>query len=143
MISKLLIANRGEIVSRVIRTCRKMGVATVAVYSTADQNAVYARQADEAVLIGPANPVQSYLNIEALIQAARKTGADAVHPGYGFLSERGAFAEAVEQAGLIWVGPSSKLLRAISSKCYCRRLAAEEGVPVIPGTWNRSPIPGK
>jgi acetyl/propionyl-CoA carboxylase alpha subunit len=134
MISKLLIANRGEIVSRVIRTCRRMGVATVAVYSTADQNAAYVRQADEAVLIGPANPVQSYLNIEALIEAARKTGADAVHPGYGFLSERGAFAEAVEQAGLTWVGPSSKLLRAISSKCYCRRLAHEEGVPVIPGT---------
>ena len=134
MIGKLLIANRGEIVSRVIRTCRRMGVATAAVYSEADQNAAYVRQADEAVLIGPANPVQSYLNIEALIEAARKTGADAVHPGYGFLSERGAFAEAVEQAGLIWVGPSSKLLRAISSKCYCRRLADEEGVPVIPGT---------
>jgi acetyl-CoA carboxylase, biotin carboxylase subunit len=134
MIDKLLIANRGEIVSRVIRTCRRMGVATAAVYSEADRNAVYVRQADEAVLIGPANPVQSYLNIEALIEAARKTGADAVHPGYGFLSERGAFAEAVEQAGLIWVGPSSKLLRAISSKCYCRRLADAEGVPVIPGT---------
>ncbi len=134
MISKLLIANRGEIVSRVIRTCRRIGVATVAVYSAADQNAAYVRQADEAILIGPANPVQSYLNIEALIEAALKTGADAVHPGYGFLSERGAFAEAVEQAGLIWVGPSSKLLRAISSKCYCRRLADGEGVPVIPGT---------
>jgi acetyl-CoA carboxylase biotin carboxylase subunit len=134
MIRKLLIANRGEIVSRIIRTCREMGIATVAVCSEADRESPYVRQADENVLIGPANPLRSYLNIAALIEAARETGADAVHPGYGFLSERGAFAEAVERAGLAWVGPDAKLLRAISSKCYCRQVADEVGVPVVPGT---------
>jgi acetyl-CoA carboxylase biotin carboxylase subunit len=134
MIRKLLIANRGEIVSRIIRTCREMGIATVAVCSEADRESPYVKQADESVLIGPANPLRSYLSIESLLEAARKTGADAVHPGYGFLSERGAFAEAVEQAGLTWVGPSAKLLRAISSKCYCRQVANEVGFPVVPGT---------
>jgi acetyl-CoA carboxylase biotin carboxylase subunit len=134
MIRKLLIANRGEIVSRIIRTCREMGIATVAVYSEADRESPYVKQADESVLIGPANPLRSYLSIESLLEAARKTGADAVHPGYGFLSERGAFAEAVEQAGLTWVGPNAKLLRAISSKCYCRQVANEVGFPVVPGT---------
>lgn len=134
MINRILIANRGEIVARIIRTCKELGVYTVAVYSEADKHAPYLEQADDAVLIGPANPMQSYLNIEALIQAARRTQADAVHPGYGFLSERGAFAEAVEQAGLSWVGPSSKVLRAISSKCYCRHIADGVQVPVIPGT---------
>jgi acetyl-CoA carboxylase biotin carboxylase subunit len=136
MINRLLIANRGEIVARIIRTCKELGVYTVAVYSEADKQAPYLEQADEAVLIGPANPMQSYLNIEALIQAARRTEADAVHPGYGFLSERGAFAEAVERAGLIWVGPSSKVLKAISSKCHCRHIADGIQVPVIPGTLN-------
>ena len=134
MIRKLLIANRGEIVSRIIRTCREMGIATVAVCSEADRESPYVKQADESVLIGPANPLRSYLSIESLLDAARKTGADAVHPGYGFLSERGAFAEAVEQAGLTWVGPNAKLLRAISSKCYCRQVANEVGFPVVPGT---------
>ena len=134
MVKRLLIANRGEIVSRIIDSCRKMGIQTVAVYSAADRRMPYLQRADEAILIGPANPVQSYLNIEALIEAARTSGADSVHPGYGFLSERGAFAEAVEQAGLTWVGPSATVLRAISSKCYCRRLADGVGVPVIPGT---------
>ena len=134
MVSKVLIANRGEIVSRIIRTCKAMGISTVAVYSEADQKAPYLEIADEAVLIGPANPVKSYLNIEAIIQAAKKTGADAVHPGYGFLSERGTFAEAVDQAGMIWVGPSPQVLKAISSKCYCRKLADSVQVPVIPGT---------
>jgi acetyl-CoA carboxylase, biotin carboxylase subunit len=136
MIKKLLIANRGEIVSRILRTCRRMGIATVAVYSEPDKEAPYLKEADEAVLIGPANPIQSYLNMEALIAAAQKTGADAVHPGYGFLSERGLFAEAVVKAGLIWVGPSPQVLRTISSKSYCRQLAHEVEVPVIPGTLN-------
>ena len=134
MVSKVLIANRGEIVSRIIKTCKEMGISTVAVYSEADHNAPYLEIADEAVLIGPANPVKSYLNIEAIIEAAKKTGADAVHPGYGFLSERGAFAEAVDQAGMIWVGPSPQVLKAISSKCYCRKLADSVQVPVVPGT---------
>jgi acetyl-CoA carboxylase biotin carboxylase subunit len=134
MISRVLIANRGEIVARIIRTCKEMGISTVAVYSEADQNAPYLQRADDAVLIGPANPTQSYLNIPALIEAARNKGAQAVHPGYGFLSERGAFAEAVTDAGLIWVGPSPKILRAISSKSHCREIADSESVPVIPGT---------
>lgn len=134
MVSKVLIANRGEIVARIIKTCREMGISTVAVYSEADQGAPYLQQADEAVLIGPANPVQSYLNIKALLDAARKTGAKAVHPGYGFLSERGAFAEAVEQAGIVWVGPSPRVLKSISSKSYCREIADSADVPVIPGT---------
>ncbi|MBI5583044.1 MAG: ATP-grasp domain-containing protein [Deltaproteobacteria bacterium] len=134
MIRKLLIANRGEIVSRIIRTCRVMGIATVAVYSEPDRNAPYLKEADEAVLIGPANPLQSYLNMDALLEAARRTGAEAVHPGYGFLSERGLFAEAVVNAGLIWVGPAPQVLRTISSKSYCRQLAHEVEVPVIPGT---------
>ena len=111
-----------------------MNISTVAVYSEADRDAPYLQQVDEAVLIGPANPVQSYLNIEAIVEAARKTGADAVHPGYGFLSERGAFAEAVENAGITWVGPSPKVLKSISSKSYCRKIADSVGVPVIPGT---------
>ena len=134
MISKILIANRGEIVSRIIRTCKEMNISTVAVYSEADKRAPYLEDADATVLIGPANPVQSYLNFEAIIDAARQTNAEAVHPGYGFLSERGTFAEAVQQAGIIWMGPSPQVLKAISSKCYCRKLVDEVQVPVIPGT---------
>jgi acetyl-CoA carboxylase, biotin carboxylase subunit len=134
MISRVLIANRGEIVARIIRTCRQMGISTIAVYSEADKTAPYLEMADDAVLIGPANPAQSYLNIQALVDAARKTGAQAVHPGYGFLSERGAFAEAVVAAGLIWVGPSPQVLRSISSKSHCRKIASSVSVPVIPGT---------
>jgi acetyl-CoA carboxylase biotin carboxylase subunit len=134
MISSVLIANRGEIVSRIIRTCKEMGIRTIAVYSEADQNASYLRQADDAVHIGPANPAQSYLNIEAIVKAARKTGAEAIHPGYGFLSERGAFADAVVDAGKIWVGPSPQVLRSISSKSHCRNIADSVSVPVIPGT---------
>ncbi len=134
MVSKLLIANRGEIVSRILKTCKDMNIATVAVYSEADRDAPYLSQADAAVLLGSANPVKSYLNIDAIIDAAKKTGADAVHPGYGFLSERGAFAEAVESAGLTWIGPSKKVLKAISSKSCCRKLASSVDVPVIPGT---------
>ena len=134
MLSKVLIANRGEIVSRIIKTCKEMNIATVAVYSEADKDAPYLQQVDDSVLIGPANPVQSYLNIEAIVEAALKTGADAVHPGYGFLSERGAFAEALENAGITWVGPSPKVLKSISSKSYCRKIADSVEVPVIPGT---------
>jgi len=134
MIKKLLIANRGEIVPRIIRTCREMGIATVAVHSEADKGAPFLSQAGETVNIGPANPAQSYLSMEAIIDAARQTGADAVHPGYGFLSERGAFAQAVTDAGLIWVGPPPSVLKAISSKVYTRRLAVEVGAEVTPGT---------
>ena len=134
MIKKLLIANRGEIVPRIVRSARELGIATVAVHSEADRGAPFAASADEALLIGPANPAQSYLNMEAIIAAAKRSGADAVHPGYGFLSERGAFAQAVSDAGLIWVGPPPEVLKAISSKVYARQLAVEAGAEVTPGT---------
>lgn len=134
MISKVLIANRGEIVARIIKTCRKMGIGTAAVYSEADDNAPYLKTADSAVAIGPANPVQSYLNMDAVINAAKSAGADAIHPGYGFLSERGQFAKAVEEADITWIGPPARLLKAISSKVYCREVAHRVGVPVTPGT---------
>ncbi|MCB2192002.1 MAG: ATP-grasp domain-containing protein [Deltaproteobacteria bacterium] len=134
MIKKLLIANRGEIVPRIIRTCRDMGIATVAVHSEADKGAPFLSQADETVNIGPANPAQSYLSMDAIIEAAKQTSADALHPGYGFLSERGAFAQAVTDAGLTWVGPPPAVLKAISSKVYARKLAVEVGAAVTPGT---------
>lgn len=133
VIKKLLIANRGEIVCRIMRACSDLGIQTVAVYSEADKKALYLREADEAYHIGPSNPVKSYLNIDALIDAAKKSGADAVHPGYGFLSENAAFAEAVVSHGITWVGPSPIVLRAIESKCYCREIAYHHGVPFVPG----------
>jgi len=134
VIKRVLIANRGEIVVRVMRTCRKLGIETVAVYSDADRHMFYLKEADEACHIGASNPIKSYLNSEALLDAAQQTGADAIHPGYGFLSENSLFAEAVTDAGLTWVGPPPAVLKAIASKCYCRRIAANAGVSVIPGT---------
>lgn len=134
MIKKLLIANRGEIVTRVMKACLHMGIKTVVVYSDADKNMFYLRQADEAYNIGPANPIKSYLNIESIIDVLKKSGADAVHPGYGFLSENASFAEAVGDSGATWVGPPAKVLSSIDSKCFCRTVAAEAGVPVVPGT---------
>lgn len=134
MIKRILIANRGEIVDRVIRTCKKVGIESVVIYSEADKFAPYVSRADKSVCVGPANPVKSYLNIDAIIDAAQSTQADAVHPGYGFLSERGSFAESVESAGMVWIGPPAEILRSISSKCYCRQIANEVGVPIIPGS---------
>jgi acetyl/propionyl-CoA carboxylase alpha subunit len=134
VIKKLLIANRGEIVRRIILACRTLNIKTVAVYSDADKDAFYLQEADEAYQIGPGNPLKSYLNIDVLIEVLLTSGADAVHPGYGFLSEKAAFAEAVTAAGKIWVGPSPQVLRAIESKLHCKKLAAQAGVPVIPGT---------
>jgi acetyl/propionyl-CoA carboxylase alpha subunit len=136
MIKKLLIANRGEIVSRIIRACRDLGIKTVAVYSDADEGALFARQADEAFNIGPGNPMKSYLNIDAILDAGKRSGADAVHPGYGFLSESLSFAAAVGSMGMTWVGPPAAVLEAIESKCYCRQIADRAGVPVNPGTLN-------
>lgn len=130
----MLIANRGEIVVRVMATCRKLGIKTVAVYSDADRDMFYVKEADEALHIGPSNPVKSYLNSEALLDAAKRAGADAIHPGYGFLSENSLFAEAVAAQGITWVGPPPAVLKAIDSKCYCRKIATDAGVPVIPGT---------
>lgn len=132
-IRKILIANRGEIASRIMRTCRRLGIATVAVYSEADRRAPHALQADEAMLIGPASPRESYLHIERIIAAARHTGADAIHPGYGFLSENAALAEACVAAGIVFIGPPAEIIRRMGLKSAARRLMAEAGVPVIPG----------
>ena len=132
-IDKLLVANRGEIALRVMRTAREMGIATVAVYSDADAGAPHVRFADEAVRIGPAPARESYLVIAALLDAARITGAHAIHPGYGFLSENAAFAEAVADAGLVFVGPPASVIRALGSKQAAKRLAEQAGVPIVPG----------
>jgi acetyl-CoA carboxylase biotin carboxylase subunit len=130
---KLLIANRGEIALRIIRSASLLGLTTVAVYSEADAQAVHVAAADEARLIGPSEASQSYLNIAAIIEAARSTGAEAIHPGYGFLSERPEFARAVNEAGLVFVGPPADVMAALGDKVAARRLAARAGVPVVPG----------
>ncbi|OCW57573.1 acetyl-CoA carboxylase biotin carboxylase subunit [Hoeflea olei] len=133
MITKILIANRGEIACRIIRTARKMGIATVAVFSEADRGALHVDMADEAVLIGPAAASESYLNVDAILDAARRTGADAIHPGYGFLSENPDFVEKVEKAGLIFIGPSAKAIRAMGLKDAAKALMEKARVPVVPG----------
>ena len=133
MIQKLLIANRGEIACRIIRTARSMGVATVAVYSDADAKALHVRQADEAVHIGPSPAAESYLVGAKIIAAAQQTGADAIHPGYGFLSENADFAQAVLDAGLVWVGPKPASIRAMGLKDAAKARMIEAGVPVTPG----------
>src|ERR1039457_4771305 len=129
---RILIANRGEIAVRVIRTCRAMGVETVAVYSDFDRDALHVRLADLAVRIGPPPPRDSYLNINAILDAAKRTGADAIHPGYGFLAENADFAAACEHADIAFIGPRSDVIRAMGSKSNARRLAEEAGVPVVP-----------
>ncbi len=133
MIKKILIANRGEIACRVIKTAKKMGIATVAVYSDADANALHVRQADEAVHIGPAPSSQSYIVIDKILEAIAKTGADAVHPGYGFLSENAAFAEALEKAGVVFIGPPVGAIKAMGDKITSKKLAAKAGVSTVPG----------
>jgi acetyl-CoA carboxylase, biotin carboxylase subunit len=131
---RVLIANRGEIALRIIRACHEEGLEAVAVYSAADQGTPHVRAADRAIAIGPPSPTQSYLSIERLIAAAKDSGADAVHPGYGFLAERAAFAEAVEKAGLIFVGPPPAAIRAMGDKTEARRRMQEAGVPIVPGS---------
>ncbi len=131
-IRKLLIANRGEIACRIIRACGELGIKTVAVYSDADANAMHVRKADESVRLGPGPAAESYLKIDALIAAAKKTGADAIHPGYGFLSERSVFARAVLDAGLIWVGPSPDVIDLMGSKIAAKKAAEKAKVPTLP-----------
>ncbi len=134
MIEKLLIANRGEIAVRIIRTCKQMGIQTVAVYSTADRMSLHVQIADEAVCIGGPKSNDSYLNMNAIIQAACNTGCDAIHPGFGFLSENSQFAKLVVQCGLIFVGPSSELIDLLGNKSQARKIMKEAGIPVIPGS---------
>ena len=131
---RILVANRGEIAIRVFRACRELGIETVAVYSEADAGAPHVRYADEAVLLGAAAPSESYLNIPKLIDAAKRTGAQAIHPGYGFLAESAPFATAVEEAGLVWIGPPPSAIDAMGSKINSRILMANAGVPIVPGT---------
>ena len=132
-IQKVLIANRGEIARRIMRTCRKMGIGTVAVYSDADHDMPFVAEADEAVRLGPAPSVESYLRIDRILEAAAATGADAIHPGYGFLAENAAFAEACRTAGVIFIGPTPEAIVAMGSKREAKALVHEAGVPVIPG----------
>lgn len=138
MFDKVLVANRGEIALRVIRACQELEIPSVAVYSDADETALHVRHADEAVRIGPPPATKSYLNIEAIIRAAKETGAAAVHPGYGFLAENAAFAAACEEAGLTFIGPSPEAIEKIGDKSAARRLAQEAEVPVVPGSEQTS-----
>ncbi len=133
-IRKVLVANRGEIAIRICRTLREMKIASVAVYSEADQDAAHVFAADEAHPVGPAPAAQSYLDMERVLEVARRSGANAVHPGYGFLSESAAFAERVRSAGLVWIGPSPDAIRSLGDKLSARALALKAGVPVLPGT---------
>src|SRR6202795_4554642 len=134
MFDKILIANRGEIALRVLRACKELGIPTVAVHSTADADAMHVRLADESVCIGPPAAKESYLNVPALLAACEITGADAVHPGYGFLSENARFAEILSEHGIHFIGPKPDHIRLMGDKIAAKRAAKELGIPVVPGS---------
>ena len=134
MIRKLLIANRGEIAVRIIRACREMGIASVAVYSEADRDALHTKLADEAICIGPAAAKDSYLSMEQLISATITSGADAIHPGFGFLSENSRFAGLCQQCGITFVGPDADIIARLGNKQEAKNTMSRAGVPVIPGS---------
>lgn len=134
MFSSVLIANRGEIARRIIRACRSLGVRAIAVYSEADAGWPFVAEADHAVPIGPAPARDSYLSVERILEAARGTGAEAIHPGYGFLSESWRFAKACEEAGLVFIGPPWRVIQQMGDKVGARRLMASAGVPIVPGS---------
>src|SRR3978361_393019 len=139
MFEKILIANRGEIALRIQRACRELGVKTVVIYSEADKEAKYVRLADEAVCIGPAPSTLSYLNMPAIISAAEVTDAEAIHPGYGFLSENADFAERVEQSGFVFIGPRSESIRLMGDKVSAKQAMIKAGVPCVPGSEGALP----
>jgi acetyl-CoA/propionyl-CoA carboxylase biotin carboxyl carrier protein len=139
MFEKVLVANRGEIAIRVMRALKEMGIASVGVYSEADRTTPHVREADEAFLLGPAVPAESYLNIEKIIEVAKKSGAEAVHPGYGFLAENAAFATALDDAGIVFIGPPASAIEAMGSKTRAREIMQEAGVPIVPGSTEPSP----